>query len=57
MRCCGLNVLPQEVYLEAPLQGLMIGDDFIPGGTVNAVPTYTIQRDPRFWPDAHVFSL
>lgn len=33
----------------------MIDNDFIPGGTVIAVPTYTIQRDPRFWHDAHVF--
>ncbi|UKZ96333.1 uncharacterized protein TrAFT101_011130 [Trichoderma asperellum] len=38
-----------------PPQGLMIDNDFIPGGTVIAVPTYTIQRDPRFWHDAHVF--
>lgn len=39
----------------APPQGLMIDDDFIPGGTVVSVPTYTIQRDPRFWSDAHDF--
>jgi cytochrome P450 len=33
----------------------MIDNDFIPGGTVMSVPTYTIQRDPRFWTDAHDF--
>lgn len=33
----------------------MIDDDFIPGGTIMAVPTYTIQRDPRFWSDARAF--
>lgn len=39
----------------APPQGLMIDDDFIPGDTVVSVPTYTIQRDPRFWANAHDF--
>jgi cytochrome P450 len=33
----------------------MIDDDFIPGGTVIAVPTYTVQRDARFWSDADTF--
>ncbi|KAH0524178.1 hypothetical protein TsFJ059_009080 [Trichoderma semiorbis] len=38
-----------------PPQGLMIDDDFIPGDTVVAVPTYTVQRDARFWSDADAF--
>ncbi|EGR44824.1 uncharacterized protein TRIREDRAFT_69648 [Trichoderma reesei QM6a] len=39
----------------APPEGLMIDDEFIPGGTVVAVPTFTVQRDPRFWPDPNAF--
>ncbi|KAL6856827.1 cytochrome P450 [Trichoderma novae-zelandiae] len=39
----------------APPEGLMVDNDFIPGGTVIAVPTFSIQRDPRFWSDADVF--
>ncbi|KAL7811419.1 cytochrome P450 [Trichoderma gracile] len=39
----------------APPEGLMIDDIFIPGGTVVAVPTFTVQRDPRFWPDPNAF--
>ncbi|PTB64968.1 cytochrome P450 [Trichoderma citrinoviride] len=38
-----------------PPEGLMIDDEFIPGGTVMAVPTFTVQRDPRFWADANAF--
>lgn len=33
----------------------MIDGEFIPGGTVVAVPTFTVQRDPRFWPDPNDF--
>ncbi|KAL6883208.1 cytochrome P450 [Trichoderma longibrachiatum] len=39
----------------APPEGLMIDGEFIPGGTVVAVPTFTVQRDPRFWPDPNDF--
>ncbi|EHK20796.1 uncharacterized protein TRIVIDRAFT_59079 [Trichoderma virens Gv29-8] len=38
-----------------PPQGLMIDDQFIPGGTIVSVPTYTVQRDERFWSDADAF--
>ncbi|KAL7966625.1 cytochrome P450 [Trichoderma sp. SZMC 28014] len=47
--------IPGGLPRVVPPQGLMIDDDFIPGGTVVSVPTYTIQRDPRFWANAHDF--
>ena len=33
----------------------MVDDVFIPGNTVTSVPTYTMQRDERYWPDALSF--
>lgn len=33
----------------------MVDGTFIPGDTVTSVPTYTIQRDERYWPDALSF--
>ncbi|KAL7928749.1 cytochrome P450 [Trichoderma chlorosporum] len=43
--------LPRDV----PPQGLTIDGVFIPGGTIAAVPTYTIQRDARYWTEALAF--
>lgn len=46
---------PGNVPREVPPQGLMIDGEFIPGGTIAAVPTYTIQRDERYWPEPLAF--
>lgn len=38
-----------------PPSGMQIDDVNIPGDVVVSVPTYTIQRDPRYWNDASEF--
>ncbi|KAJ4328936.1 hypothetical protein N0V84_000505 [Fusarium piperis] len=38
-----------------PPQGLQIDEVFIPGDTIVSVPTYTIQRDERYWENALEF--
>ncbi|KAL7784098.1 cytochrome P450 [Trichoderma ceciliae] len=47
--------VPVGVPREVPQQGLTIDSEFIPGGTIVAVPTYTIQRDGRHWEDPLAF--
>lgn len=32
-----------------PSEGLQIDEEFIPGNTIVSVPTWTIQRDGRYW--------
>lgn len=36
---------------ETPPEGLTVDGVFIPGKTIVSVPTWTIQRDPRYWED------
>lgn len=33
----------------------MVDNVFIPGNTIISVPTYTMQRDERYWPEAMTF--
>ncbi|KAH0493464.1 hypothetical protein TgHK011_000132 [Trichoderma gracile] len=48
-------IVPGGMPRTVPPQGICIDDQFIPGGTIAAVPTYTIQRDERYWEDPLVF--
>ncbi|KAH6603186.1 cytochrome p450 [Trichoderma cornu-damae] len=41
--------VPAGLPREVPRQGLTIDGEFIPGGAIVAVPTYTLQRDARRW--------
>ena len=43
--------VPGGLARVTPAQGLYVDDTFIPGNTVVSVPTYTIQRDSRYWDD------
>ena len=36
---------------ETPAEGLTVDGVFIPGKTIVSVPTWTIQRDARYWED------
>ena len=47
--------VPGGLARVTPPEGLMVDDVFIPGDTVTSVPTYTMQRDERYWPDALSF--
>ncbi|RFU76341.1 cytochrome p450 [Trichoderma arundinaceum] len=47
--------VPAGLSREVPPQGLTIDGEFIPGGTIVAVPTYTIQRDARYWAEPLAF--
>ncbi|CAI6065999.1 unnamed protein product [Clonostachys chloroleuca] len=47
--------VPGGLARVTPPEGLMVDGTFIPGDTVTSVPTYTIQRDERYWPDALSF--
>ncbi|GKU12713.1 unnamed protein product [Fusarium langsethiae] len=47
--------VPGGLTRVTPPEGLMVDDIFIPGDTVISVPTYTMQRDERYWPDALSF--
>lgn len=47
---------PQGPLRLTPPDGIQVDEVFIPGGVIVAVPTYTIQRDARYWGDkAHEF--
>lgn len=41
--------VPGGLARVTPSEGLYVDDVFIPGDTIVSVPTYTIQRDPRYW--------
>ncbi|KAH8825614.1 cytochrome P450 [Flagelloscypha sp. PMI_526] len=41
--------IPGGLSRVTPREGLTIGGTWIPGNTVVSVPTYTIQRDERYW--------
>lgn len=43
--------VPGGLNRTAPPAGLTIDGIHIPGDTVMTVPTWTIQRDPRYWSD------
>ncbi|KAH8806836.1 cytochrome P450, partial [Flagelloscypha sp. PMI_526] len=43
--------VPSGLGRVTPKDGLTVGNTWIPGGAVVSVPTYTIQRDERYWPD------
>ncbi|OBS15711.1 hypothetical protein FPOA_13494 [Fusarium poae] len=47
--------VPGGLTRVTPPEGLVIDDFFIPGDIVVSVPTYTMQRDERYWPDALSF--
>ncbi|KAL7812160.1 cytochrome P450 [Trichoderma aethiopicum] len=47
--------VPGGMPRTVPPQGLFIDGRFIPGGTIAAVPTYTIQHDERYWEDPLAF--
>jgi cytochrome P450 len=47
--------VPGGLARVTPPEGLMVDDVFIPGDIVTSVPTYTMQRDERYWPDALSF--
>ncbi|GKU09605.1 unnamed protein product, partial [Fusarium langsethiae] len=47
--------VPGGLTRVTPPEGLIIDDFFIPGDIVISVPTYTMQRDERYWPDALSF--
>ncbi|KAL6854541.1 cytochrome P450 [Trichoderma novae-zelandiae] len=47
--------VPGGMPRNIPPQGLSIDGQLIPGGTIAAVPTYTIQRDGRYWADPLAF--
>ncbi|KAK1240462.1 hypothetical protein MKX07_004490 [Trichoderma sp. CBMAI-0711] len=48
-------IVPGGMPRTVPPQGILIDGQFIPGGTIATVPTYTIQRDERYWEDPLVF--
>ncbi|CAF3556877.1 unnamed protein product [Fusarium graminearum] len=47
--------VPGGLTRVTPPDGLRVGKCFIPGDTVISVPTYTMQRDERYWSDALSF--
>ncbi|KAM0293758.1 hypothetical protein ACHAPM_011480 [Fusarium culmorum] len=47
--------VPGGLTRVTPPEGLRVGKCFIPGDTVISVPTYTMQRDERYWSDALSF--
>ncbi|CEJ93656.1 hypothetical protein VHEMI09232 [[Torrubiella] hemipterigena] len=47
--------VPSGVQRMTPPQGLQINDAFIPGNTIVQVPTYTLQRDARVFPQPDEF--
>lgn len=48
--------VPSGLSRLTPPEGIQVDGVFIPGKTVVSVPTYAIQRDPRYWgPDAAEF--
>ncbi|EGR44205.1 uncharacterized protein TRIREDRAFT_70842, partial [Trichoderma reesei QM6a] len=48
-------IVPGGMPRTVPPQGIFIDGQSIPGGTIATVPTYTIQRDERYWEDPLVF--
>lgn len=47
--------VPMGFLRETPPSGLQIDGVYIPGNTIVNVPTYTIHRDARYFPDPEVF--
>lgn len=47
--------VPRGLTRLTPPEGLTVDDVFIPGDTITSVPTYTLQRDERYWPGAKSF--
>lgn len=47
--------VPSGLSRVTPPAGLQIDEVFIPGEVHISVPTYTIQRDPRYWDDPTEF--
>nr|WHS04497.1 cytochrome P450 monooxygenase [Phaeosphaeriaceae sp. CF-150626] len=47
--------VPMGFLRQTPPQGLQIDEIFIPGDTIVNVPTYTIQRDARYFADPEAF--
>lgn len=47
--------VPSGLPRTSPSGGLQIDEVFIPGEIHISVPTYTIQRDPRYWDDPSDF--
>jgi cytochrome P450 len=48
--------VPSQILRRTPPQGLWVDELFIPGDVHVGVPTYSVQRDPRYWdrPDEFV---
>ncbi|KAH8825084.1 cytochrome P450 67 [Flagelloscypha sp. PMI_526] len=47
--------VPGGLQRVTPPEGITIDEVHIPGNTVVSVPSWSIQRDPRYWEDADVF--
>lgn len=47
--------VPAGLVRMTPPKGIQVDEVFIPGNTIVSVPTYTIQRDARYWDNPLVF--
>ncbi|KND90425.1 Tryprostatin B 6-hydroxylase [Tolypocladium ophioglossoides CBS 100239] len=47
--------VPSGLQRMTPLEGLQLGDTFVPGSTIVQVPTYTLYRDERVFLQANEF--
>ncbi|KAH8800595.1 cytochrome P450 [Flagelloscypha sp. PMI_526] len=47
--------VPGGLQRVTPPGGMMIDEVFVPGNIIVSVPTWSIQRDPRYWEDADKF--